>query len=157
MSTRFEEFLAREGYLVYRTRGISMEPMLKQDRDLVVIRVPSSRLRKYDVALYRRGGAYVLHRVVRVRENDYLIRGDNTYRLEIVPDSAVLGVLTEFQRKGRKISVENRGYRLYIRVWDVLYPVRFLYKGARRLAGRAARRAGIWPPHGSLSGKGGAS
>ena len=28
-----EELLARDGKLVYRTRGVSMEPMLRQDRD----------------------------------------------------------------------------------------------------------------------------
>lgn len=62
----FEDILARDGKLVYKTRGVSMEPMLRQNRDLVVIRVPSSRLKKYDVALYKRGDNYVLHRVVGV-------------------------------------------------------------------------------------------
>ena len=77
MST-FEEILARDGVLVYKTRGVSMEPMLAQGRDLVVIRVPSSRPGKNDVALYRRGESYVLHRVIDVRDGYYLMRGDNT-------------------------------------------------------------------------------
>ena len=34
----FEDILARDGKLVYKTRGVSMEPMLRQNRDLVVIR-----------------------------------------------------------------------------------------------------------------------
>ena len=59
MSMTFEDILARDGKLVYKTRGVSMEPMLRQNRDLVVIRVPSSRLKKYDVALYKRGDNYV--------------------------------------------------------------------------------------------------
>jgi hypothetical protein len=102
MST-FEKLLARDGILVYRIRGVSMEPMLRQNRDLVEIRVPPTRLKKYDVALYRRGKAYVLHRVIGVEEKRYLIRGDNTYSIEKVPDSAVIGVLTGFQRKGKQI------------------------------------------------------
>ena len=69
----FEDILARDGKLVYKTRGVSMEPMLRQNRDLVVIRVPSSRLKKYDVALYKRGDNYVLHRVVGVGDGHYLI------------------------------------------------------------------------------------
>ena len=40
----FEELLQKDGRLVYRTRGVSMEPMLRQNRDLVVIEVPASRL-----------------------------------------------------------------------------------------------------------------
>ena len=42
----FEELLARDGYLVYRTRGTSMEPMLRQDRDLITAKVPTGRLKK---------------------------------------------------------------------------------------------------------------
>ena len=122
-----------------------MEPMLRQDRDLVVIRAPSSRLRKYDVALYRRGKNYVLHRVVGVEEKGYLIRGDNTYAIERTPDQAVIGVLTSFQRKGKEISTENRGYRLYARFWHFIYPLRYGCVRVRRFAVRAARKLGILP------------
>jgi hypothetical protein len=70
-----------------------MRPLLHENRDLVVILKKDGRLRRYDVALYRRGTTYVLHRVVGVRDEGYLIRGDNTYALERVPEDAVLGVL----------------------------------------------------------------
>ena len=36
MST-FEEILEKDGKLVYKTKGVSMNPMLYQNRDLVVI------------------------------------------------------------------------------------------------------------------------
>ncbi len=65
MST-FEEILEKDGKLVYKTKGVSMNPMLYQNRDLVVIEVPKGRLKKYDVALYKRGKSYVLHRVIGV-------------------------------------------------------------------------------------------
>ena len=145
MSVKFEELLARDGYLVYKTRGVSMEPMLRQNRDLVIIRIPACRLQKYDVALYRRGSYYVLHRVIGVEKDHYLIRGDNTYSVEIVPDEAVIGVLTSFKRKGKTISTENRFYRFYVRFWNTIYPARALYARCRRAAVRAARRAGILP------------
>ena len=145
MSVKFEELLARDGYLVYKTRGLSMEPMLRQNRDLVIIRIPTCRLQKYDVALYRRGRSYVLHRVIGVEKDHYLIRGDNTYSVEIVPDEAVIGVLTSFKRKGKAISTENRFYRFYVRFWNTIYPARALYVRCRRAAVRVARRAGILP------------
>ena len=50
-TTSFEELLARDGRLVYRVRGVSMRPMLRQERDIVIIEVPSLRLQKNDVAL----------------------------------------------------------------------------------------------------------
>ena len=56
----FEEILKRDGVLVYRTQGVSMRPMLKQNRDLVTIRPVPGRLKKYDVPLYRKqGGGYL--------------------------------------------------------------------------------------------------
>ncbi|MBQ3879272.1 MAG: S24/S26 family peptidase [Oscillospiraceae bacterium] len=139
----FEECLARDGKLVYRTRGVSMEPMLRQNRDLVVIEQLSSRLHKYDVALYKRGKSYVLHRVIGVGEDRYMIRGDNTYAVENVPDSAVIGVLTGFQRKGKNHSVQELPYRLYVRLWNAIYPARFVYKRCRSGAGRLLRKLGL--------------
>ncbi len=38
----FESLLARDGWLVYKTRGISMQPMLHENRDLVIISVPKA-------------------------------------------------------------------------------------------------------------------
>ena len=139
----FEQILARDGRLIYKTRGVSMLPMLHQDRDLVVIEPPKGRLRKYDVALYRRGKYYVLHRVIRVLDGAYVILGDNTYTPETVPDSAVIGVLTAFSRKGKSCRVEDRSYRLYVRFWWAMYPLRRLLLPVRRVLGRAARKLGL--------------
>ena len=145
MNNTFETLLSRDGYLVYKTRGVSMEPMLRQNRDLVIIKVPASRLKKYDVAFYKRNEAYVLHRVIKVMPDHYLIRGDNTYALETVPDDAVLGVLTGFQRKGKEIDVTDPAYLWYVRVWDAIYPVRAFFFRCRRAAVKAARKLGILP------------
>ena len=93
MSMKFEEFLEEKGWLVYKTKGVRMLPMLHENQDLVVIRTPEGRLKKYDVALYKRGETYVLHRVIGVTEGGYDIRGDNTYAIEKVPEEAVIGVL----------------------------------------------------------------
>ena len=74
----FEEELEKSGKLVYTTVGVSMRPLIKQDRDISIISKPNGRLKKFDVALYKRpNGQYVLHRVVKVLENGYVILGDN--------------------------------------------------------------------------------
>ena len=142
-TTTFETLLATEGRVVYKTRGVSMEPMLRQDRDLVVIEVPKGRLKRYDVAFYRRGKSYVLHRVIRVTEDGYRIRGDNTYSIEIVPESNVIGVLTGFCRKGKEYTTTDRTYRLYVRLWCAVYPVRALWVRVRRLGGKVLRKLGL--------------
>ena len=126
-SGSFERILDTQGVLVYRIEGVSMQPMLRQKRDIVAIRRKGAdRLHKYDVALYRRAsGKYVLHRIVEVLENGYIIRGDNCFADETdITDREVIGVLTSFRRRGREISVTQCGYRLYARFWVLSYPVR---------------------------------
>ena len=142
----FEELLERDGILVYKTKGVSMLPMLHQNRDLVTIEVPDGRLKPLDVALYKRGSSYVLHRVIEVRDGYYLIRGDNTYALEHVPDEDILGVLTGFMRKGKQYSVDDPSYRRYVRVWNAIYTARHAYNSMRGLAYRTAKKLGIRNP-----------
>lgn len=122
----FEELLQQNGFLTYKTRGISMNPMLKQNRDLVTVRPFTGRLEKYDIPLYRKtGGGYLLHRIIKVRDNDYVIRGDNTYVKEYVPDDRIVGVLTEFRRKDKTHSVIETGFKAYSRAWNAIYPLRW--------------------------------
>ena len=129
-----EKCLKTEGCYVSLTSGVSMRPLFKTHRDVVVISSPKEELRKYDVALYPRGdGRYVLHRVVGVKDDVYLIRGDNTYKIERVPKSLVVGVMTAFNRKGKQYDLSEFSYKFYSRFWNFIYPVRYLLWIARRL------------------------
>ena len=116
MKMTFEEVLEREGRLVYTNVGISMLPLLRQGKDLFVVekRGPE-RLRAGDVVLYRRPpNQYVLHRIVKVRERDYVILWDNCVNREYgITDEDILGVLTGFVREGKHHTVTEKGYRLY--------------------------------------------
>ena len=141
----FEEILTRDGVFVYKTRGRSMEPLLREGRDLVTIRRADAPLRKYDVALYRRGEQYVLHRVIRVLPGRYLIRGDNTYTLETVPCEAVIGVAEAFKRRGHDIHVSSPLYGLYTRFWTLIYPLRHAWFKAVSGLKTVARKLGITP------------
>jgi len=136
-----EELLRRDGVLVYKTRGVSMRPLLKENRDLVTVRpYPGNGLQKYDVPLYRRGdGRFLLHRVIGVKNGVYVIRGDNTFEKELVPESEVVGILTAFRRKGKQHTVEESGYRAYARFWNAVYPIRLVLHKIRRLGGKLKR------------------
>ena len=105
-----------------------MKPMLYPNRDLVCIKVPERPLKKYYVALYKRKESYVLHRVVGVRDGYYLIRGDNTYTLENVRNDAVIGVVESFVRNGKRHSVTEFRYCIYVHFWNAAYPARVMAK-----------------------------
>ena len=122
----FEEILARDGRLVYTNVGDSMLPLIRQGRDLLVIVPAAGRLKKYDIPLYRRdSGQYVLHRVVKVREHDYVLCGDNRWHREKgITDRHIIGVLSAVIRDGKEISMSDRRCRLYARLWCGLFPLR---------------------------------
>ena len=135
--------LEKEGMVLSTSVGVSMWPMLRNRRDTVLIHPLKGRLKKYDVALYTRNGQLILHRVLRVWPDGYDIRGDNCLGLEKnVSEDCMLGVLAGFWRGERKVNMSGLGYRLYVRLWCFVFPVRALLKRLRgRLMGFAAR---IW-------------
>lgn len=115
------EILQKQGTLVYKCRGTSMLPILRENRDIVVIsKVDEEPLHKYDVVLYVRPdiegvGKYVLHRIVKKCKNDtYYIIGDNCMSGEYVQKKQIIGVLSSLRRNGKSISVLSKTYKLYV-------------------------------------------
>jgi len=114
-----------------RFTGVSMRPMLREGKDTVELTAAPETLRKYDLPVYRvSGGKYVMHRVVRVEADHYVCLGDNTYNFERVEHKQVAALVSAFTRGGRRISVDNRWYLLYCRVWCALIPLRRFSKRA---------------------------
>lgn len=114
--TNFETFLEQNGSLTYSNVGVSMLPLLRQGKDLfTVVKKTPERCRAGDVVLYRRPpDRYVLHRIVAVRERDYVLLGDNCVSREYgIRDEDILGVMTDFVRNGKKHSVSDPMYRAY--------------------------------------------
>jgi signal peptidase I len=114
MTKKFEDIISEQGKLVYTNVGDSMYPFIKP-RDLLVIEKINSPLKKYDVPLYKRDtGQYVLHRIVKIKNGEYYICGDNRAYLERgIEDRHIIGLLTEIVRDGKTISVYSSKYRFY--------------------------------------------
>lgn len=129
MPVSYEEELAKSGKIVVTNVGVSMRPLIKQGRDIMIITSKEGRLNKYDVPLYKRRDQYVLHRIVQVRENDYVILGDNCVAKEYgITDDQIIGVMTSLVRNGKEINLNGFGYKLYVRVWCALAPIRIICK-----------------------------
>ena len=122
-----EEVLRSQGKYVGPTVGVSMQPLLKNHRDTVVIQSKTDRLKPLDVALYKRGDDYVLHRVLEVTDWGYIIRGDNCYSDERIKEDAVIGVLAEFFRKGKHVFCDDKKYLRYVHRRLKNYPIRRVY------------------------------
>lgn len=122
----FEDMLEKYGYLVYTNVGYSMMPFLRQRKDIIEIRKKQEgRCKKYDVVLYKRGDKYILHRILKVLPEGYIIAGDNnTYLEKDVTDGDILGVMTRVIRDGKSIYMTDKVYLAYVHLWCDAYPVR---------------------------------
>lgn len=139
--SKIEKIIETDGYFINTTEGLSMYPMLRNRRDTIVIYPQKERLKKYDVALYRIDNRYILHRVIKVLPDSYVIRGDNRMDKEYgITDDMILGVLTEFYRDEKKIDLNGWKYKLYARIWNFIFPLRLFYKKTRTLLGRLKRK-----------------
>lgn len=136
-----EDIVERDGAYPSITSGTSMRPLFKTHRDMVVLEKCVEPPKKYDVVLYRVGDKYILHRIIGVDAEGgvFIIRGDNTFRKEYVPFSKIIARLTSFTRKGKHSSVDSRLYKLYSRVWNFIYPVRWLFNLFKRILAKIYR------------------
>ncbi len=114
-----EEAIEKFGVYSCRPIGTSMFPTLDTSRDTVMLRKKEGRLKKYDVALYRRqNGTLVLHRVMSVEPDSYTMCGDNQYELESgVHEENVIAYLEGIYKGEKYISCDKRSYRVYVKLW----------------------------------------
>ena len=134
-----EQELAVHGHGFFQTVGNSMEPLLHNRKSTVVIAAKQERLKRYDVALYHRPtGEYVLHRVLKVLDEAYLICGDNRVWKETVPEEWIIGVMTDFypDEHSDPISCSSKIYQKYLKT----LPQRYIFLKMRSFAGRVRRK-----------------
>lgn len=123
----FRSELQKHGKIIYTNVGDSMMPLIKQGRDVLIIsKKPKGRLKRYDVPLYQRdSGQYVLHRILKVRKNDYVICGDNRSHPETgISDRHIIGILTGIIRNGKELSLSSLKYRIYVHLWCDCFSIR---------------------------------
>lgn len=125
--TSIKEILSETGIYTGLTVGCSMEPLLHEKKDNIIVVKPDGRLKKYDVALYvTERGKYIMHRVIKVEEDHYVIMGDNLLKKEYVTDDMICGKLAGFYKNGKKYidCEESKLYKLYSRIWVAIIPIK---------------------------------
>lgn len=127
-----------EGYTAtFRVKGYSMRPFLENERDIVRIETfTPSLIQEGDVVLAEIAPQkYVLHRVIDRTDNQLTLQGDGNIRgVEHCLDTDVIGIVTQFYRKGRNRydSVLGIKWRLYSWIWLRLTPMRRILLGIYR-------------------------
>jgi hypothetical protein len=135
LSPLISETLKHSGEVVIAVTGNSMLPLLRNRGDKVrLIKPTENPLKKWDIILFLRSdGAYILHRIVSVKKDGYVVIGDNQWIKEYpVLPSQVIGVVSGMWRKGKYLSCDSSCYQLYSRIWTGTYPIRWLFFRSRQ-------------------------
>ena len=110
------EKLSTGGRIIIKPKGTSMLPLIRQGVDEVELAPPPNvRLKKYDIPFYKRkNGQFVLHRIVDVKKDSYVLCGDNQTELEYgITDDMIIAVVTRINRGGEFFEVSNKQYLKY--------------------------------------------
>lgn len=103
-----EEILLSGGRVKILASGKSMEPVISDGLDTVVLKKAEKPLQKNDIALFKRdNGRLVLHRIIAVSGTEITLRGDSQWTTETVDASRVMGVLDAIERGSQVIKAES--------------------------------------------------
>lgn len=109
------ETLERGATVTLLPRGTSMLPLIRQGMDEVVLKSVDRPLKKYDIPFYKRkNGQFVLHRIIDVKKDGYVLCGDNQLDYEYnVTDDMIIGVVCAIKRDGVEFKMDNEEYIKY--------------------------------------------
>lgn len=132
-----EEGINNNGFHLSSVEGDSMMPLLREGKDMVKIVPVEGTLKKYDLPLYKRpSGKYVLHRIVSVKDDHYIICGDNRSIREKVPHEWIIGVAESFFIGDEEITVTNPRYTKYVRKTCRRYWIRWIKDKIKKILAR---------------------
>ena len=134
------EHLLSEGNDVFLVVfGNSMRPLMRSGRTKVMLRrCDAGELRCGDVVLFRYRGRHTLHRIVKRRDDEFLLAGDGNYRgFETCRgEDVVARVVKVVSYGGREVLCDSRLWRWSSGCWLWLHPfVRRCILGVMRRLG----------------------
>ena len=119
--------LLNEGRTVtFLAKGNSMRPFIRGDKDSVVLKRTTS-ISKGDIVLaFIDENRYVLHRVIRVHNDDCIeLMGDGNYKCtEQCSLSNIVGTAVQIIRNGKRIECNSPAEQKKAMLWIKLLPIR---------------------------------
>lgn len=124
-----KEKLAENGSVLFTTNGTSMKPLLDDGKDQVELVKVDGPLKRNDIPLFsRQDGTFVLHRIVKVlKDNNYLVRGDNQIINEKINHQQIIGKVCKIVKNNQEIDFSSKKYKRYLFSLHFKYPFRYIY------------------------------
>ena len=137
-----EEQIENGKTVVFAPNGTSMLPLIRPNTDKVMLKKAPEQLKKYDIPLYlRENGQFVLHRVVGLDGDGYVMCGDNQYRREHgITDGQILAVACGVYKGNDFMQFDGREYMRYCKKQVAKKRIYGGYMKVRGFAGKIKRK-----------------
>ncbi|MBR4720635.1 MAG: S24/S26 family peptidase [Clostridia bacterium] len=128
--------------VIFSPNGTSMLPLMRPNIDRVMLKKAPKKLKKYDIPLYLRdNGQFVLHRVVAVLEDGYVMCGDHQYKREYgVKDGQILAIACGMYKGDDFVPFDGKKYINYCKKQVAKKHIYGEYMRLRNFAGRIKKK-----------------
>ncbi len=104
-------------------------PLLREGKDSVLLVSPNN-IKKNDIVLYKRAnGQFVMHRVIKIKKDEFIMCGDNQYEHEHgIKKENLLAKVKGIYRGEEYFEASNKQYKKYVKKLPLRRAkIRFLY------------------------------
>lgn len=125
-----ESALEKVGFVIHTIKGTSMMPLLDQNKDAVHLVPIKDEPKVNDIVLFRReNGALVLHRIIKIKDSIFIIRGDNCISSENVERRQIIARADAVYKDGKYIPCDDKKLLQYAKK----LPRRWFFRYVRAL------------------------
>ena len=118
---------------VLTVTGQSMRPTLRNLKDKVELVALKKELRKGDLLFFERDdGSCILHRVIKVQSDSYIVSGDAQTWTEVVKKDKAIAIVKRVCKNGRWIDCDSFSYRFADCFRRIAKPLRIFARSIRR-------------------------
>lgn len=120
--------------VTFTVQGYSMRPFLEHDRDKVELTLPQKPQIGQVVLAEVMPRTYALHRIIKIEGDTITMRGDGNLlsQTETFTADKIIATAVSFTRKGKRVSVQSKKWKLYSLLWESLKPMRRILLGLHR-------------------------
>ncbi len=127
MMALIEETIKNNQEAIFRVQGTSMGPFLKHDLTNVTMS-QFTKLSKGDIILFRYNKEFKLHRIIKIKDEQIVARGDNSYQKELINLSDVIGVVVSYETNQKVIYPKSFNVSILLFLWRFIKPFKMLLR-----------------------------
>lgn len=111
--------ILEEKDVILRIKGNSMWPFFKDAKTSVTLRKVTF-IRNKEIYLFKLNDTYVLHRLIKIKDNKLVFRGDGNLGKEYTTKYSLIGQVIGFENK-KYIKTSSKVYKVKLRLY-LLFP-----------------------------------